>query len=65
MKFASNNTFLAKAQKLKHAVPKGDKKKKKLVTAEIVQLELELSQRHETELKAIQVQHQGNNDVRV
>jgi len=31
-------------------VPKGDKKKKKEVTAQIAQLELEIKQKHEAEL---------------
>ena len=33
-------------------MPKGDKKKKKEVTAQIAQLELEIKQKHETELDA-------------
>ena len=37
--------------KLKHSIPKGDKKKKKEVTAEIAILEAELQQKHEDELK--------------
>lgn len=40
----------AKIQGLKHSVSKGDKKRKKQVTAEIAQLQAELDQRHEKEL---------------
>jgi OTU domain-containing protein 6 len=36
---------------LKHSIPKGDKKKKKEVTAEIAKLEAELEQKHEDEMK--------------
>ncbi|EDV26017.1 uncharacterized protein TRIADDRAFT_24299 [Trichoplax adhaerens] len=52
----------AKTQKLKHAVPKGDKKKKKFVSAEVAQLELELTQRHEAELKALKAQSPDTQD---
>ena len=45
--------FKAKIQHLKHSIPKGDKKKKKDVTAEIAILEVELSAAHEKELLAI------------
>ncbi|XP_064640350.1 deubiquitinase OTUD6B-like [Lineus longissimus] len=41
----------ARTTKLKHSIPKGDKKKKKEVTAEIAILEAELEQKHEDELK--------------
>lgn len=40
----------AQIQALKHGIPKGDKKKKKQVTAEIAQLQAELDQRQEEEL---------------
>ncbi|XP_067652323.1 deubiquitinase OTUD6B-like [Haliotis asinina] len=43
--------LLAQIQKLKHSVPKGDKKKKKEVTEQVAALEAELTQRHETELE--------------
>ncbi|XP_070574047.1 deubiquitinase OTUD6B-like [Ptychodera flava] len=43
----------AKIQGMKHAVPKGDKKKKKEVTAEIAKLEAELEQKHEQEIKEL------------
>lgn len=36
---------------MKHSVPKGDKKKKKEVTAEITQLLADLDLKHEAELK--------------
>ena len=42
--------FLAEVQKLKHSVPKGDKKRKKEVTEQIASMEAELTQRHEQEL---------------
>ena len=42
--------IVARIQQLKHAVPKGDKKKKKEVTSEIAVLEAELEARHEKEL---------------
>jgi len=41
---------LAKIQGLKKSVPKGDKKWKKDVTAQIAQLEQEIKERHEAEL---------------
>ena len=41
----------AKIQALKKSIPKGDKKKKKEVGAEIAQLELELEERHKKELE--------------
>lgn len=40
----------AKIQSLKHGIPKGDKKKKKMVAAEIAILEAELAAKHEKEL---------------
>ncbi|XP_065913349.1 deubiquitinase OTUD6B-like [Dysidea avara] len=40
----------ARIQALKKSVPKGDKKKKKDVTAQIAQLEQEIKERHESEL---------------
>jgi len=42
--------YLARIQALKKSVPKGDKKKKKDVTAQIAQLEQGLKERHDTEL---------------
>lgn len=42
------------AQRLKHAVPKGDKKKKKEVTAQIAVMEMELDNKHEKELNEFQ-----------
>ncbi|XP_071958548.1 deubiquitinase OTUD6B-like [Antedon mediterranea] len=41
-----------KIQSMKHAVPKGDKKKKKDTTIEIEKLEAQLNKRHEEELNA-------------
>jgi len=41
---------LARIQALKKSVPKGDKKKKKDVTAQIAQLEQEIKERHDAEL---------------
>ncbi|XP_074644147.1 deubiquitinase OTUD6B-like isoform X1 [Tubulanus polymorphus] len=38
-------------QKIKHSVPKGDKKKKKESQAEVARLEAELDEKHEKELK--------------
>ncbi|GBL87955.1 hypothetical protein AVEN_192110-1 [Araneus ventricosus] len=46
--------LLAKTQKLKHGIPKGDKKKKKEVTAEIAQMIADLDIRHDEELKEFQ-----------
>lgn len=40
----------AQIQKMKNAVPKNDKKKRKQMTEEIAKLEANLSQRHEEEL---------------
>ena len=40
-------------QKLKHSVSKGDKKKKKEVTAQCAILEAELDEKHEKELEEI------------
>ena len=42
--------FSAQIQKLKHSVPKGDKKKKKEVTDQIAKLEAEQVARHEHEV---------------
>lgn len=42
--------FQAQIQKMKNAVPKNDKKKRKQMTEEIAKLEANLSQRHEEEL---------------
>lgn len=43
--------LVAEIQKLKHSVPKGDKKKKKEVTAQIALLEADLDQKQEEELQ--------------
>lgn len=43
--------FAAKIQQIKHAVPKGDKKRQKDAKAEIARLEDELKERHDNELK--------------
>lgn len=43
----------ARIQQLKHAVPKGDNKKKKEVVAQVAILEAELTARHEEELEAL------------
>lgn len=42
----------AQIQQLKHSVSKGDKKKKKDITAQVAVLEAELDARHQQELKA-------------
>jgi len=47
---------VAQVQQLKHSISKGDKKKKKDVTAQIAVLEAELEARHEQELKALEEQ---------
>lgn len=44
----------AKIQSMKHAVPKGDKKKKKQVTSEIAILEAELQKKHDEELRTFE-----------
>ena len=41
---------LAKTQNMKHSVPKGDKKRKKQVMAEIALLEAELQEKHQKEI---------------
>uniref|UniRef100_A0A8C1TIE6 ubiquitinyl hydrolase 1 n=1 Tax=Cyprinus carpio TaxID=7962 RepID=A0A8C1TIE6_CYPCA len=41
----------AKIQSMKNAVPKNDKKRRKQLTEDILKLELELTQKHENELK--------------
>ncbi|KAF6028421.1 OTUD6B [Bugula neritina] len=41
----------AKAQKIKHAVPKGDKKRLKETKQEIAKLEMELDAKHQQELQ--------------
>lgn len=46
--------FPAEIQKLKHCVPKGDKKKKREVAALIAQKEAELEERQNRELQHIQ-----------
>ena len=44
----------AECQKLKHGVPKGDKKRKKEVAEQIAQLEAELDARHKQELQDLE-----------
>eukprot|EP00043_Microstomoeca_roanoka_P009213 m.87771 g.87771 ORF g.87771 m.87771 type:complete len:81 (+) comp14516_c0_seq6:162-404(+) len=44
----------AKITALKKSAPKGDKKKKKEITAEIALLEAQTAERHEQELKALE-----------
>ncbi|XP_055927885.1 deubiquitinase OTUD6B-like [Argiope bruennichi] len=53
--------LLAKTQKMKHGIPKGDKKKKKEVTAEIAQLISDLDIRHDEELKEFQAKTASGN----
>lgn len=43
----------AKIQSMKKGIPKGDKKKRKEVTADIARLEQELQERHKEELESI------------
>ncbi|GFN95248.1 otu domain-containing protein 6b [Plakobranchus ocellatus] len=50
----------AQAQKLKHGVPKGDKKKKKEVTEQIAQLEADLAARQNEELSAFKQKDESN-----
>ncbi|XP_051519038.1 deubiquitinase OTUD6B-like isoform X1 [Myxocyprinus asiaticus] len=45
----------AKIQIMKNAVPKNDKKRRKQLTEDIARLEAELSQKHENELKQMQI----------
>jgi len=45
--------LLAKAQKIKHAVPKGDKKRLKETKQEIAKLEMELDAKHQQELQEV------------
>ncbi|KAL5022043.1 hypothetical protein ScPMuIL_001198 [Solemya velum] len=44
----------AQVQKLKHSIPKGDKRKKKEITEQIVKLEAELDQKQEKELEELE-----------
>ncbi|KAF8785660.1 Deubiquitinase OTUD6B like protein [Argiope bruennichi] len=53
--------LLAKTQKMKHGIPKGDKKKKKEVTAEIARLISDLDIRHDEELKEFQAKNASGN----
>lgn len=53
----------AEIQKLKHAVPKGDKKKKKEVQVQIAQLEADLDARHKAELDALHAAPTKPNDA--
>ena len=43
--------FEAHIQKIKHAVPKGDKKRQKEAKQEIAHLETELDKKHKSELQ--------------
>ena len=47
-------SLLAECQKLKHGVPRGDKKRKKEVMEQIAQLEVELDARHKQELQDLE-----------
>ncbi|KFM82158.1 OTU domain-containing protein 6B, partial [Stegodyphus mimosarum] len=49
--------LLAKTQKMKHGIPKGDKKRKKEVATEIAQLLADLDMKHEKQLK----EYEGKN----
>lgn len=46
-------TLKVEIQKLKHSVPKGDKKKKREVTAQITVLDAELEEKHEREVQEL------------
>ncbi|KAJ2711268.1 OTU protein [Coemansia spiralis] len=52
--------MVARVTALKHSVPKGDKRKKKDVAAEIAGLEAEQAVRHAAELKAVGTAQQGS-----
>ena len=54
------NNSLAKSAKLRHSVPKGDKKRLKEVKDEITKLENDLKTRHEAELKAAESNHHAD-----
>ena len=43
----------AETQRLKHAVPKGDKKKRREVMAKIAKMEQEQAERHKLELEQL------------
>jgi OTU domain-containing protein 6 len=58
-----NKDLQAQIQQLKHAVPKGDKKKKKDVAAQIAILEAELQARHEKELFELKASHNASVDT--
>lgn len=45
--------FPAEIQRMKNAVPKNDKKKRKQMTEEIAKLEADLNQKHEEELRKV------------
>nr|KAG5695569.1 hypothetical protein BaRGS_033991 [Batillaria attramentaria] len=51
---AEKKELLAECQRLKHSIPKGDKKRKKEITEQIVGLEEELESRHKQELLALE-----------
>lgn len=53
MFFYSCVLFPAEIQKMKNAVPKNDKKKRKQLTEEIAKLEADLNQKHEVELRQL------------
>lgn len=46
---------------MKHSVPKGDKKKKKQVMAEIALLEAQLEEKHRSEMQDLQHTMVGSN----
>ena len=49
--FLYNFFLTAECQKLKHGVPKGDKKRKKEVMEQIAKMEADLESKHQQELK--------------
>lgn len=55
---AEKKELLAECQRLKHGIPKGDKKRKKEITEQITRLEEKLESRHRQELQALE----GGND---
>ncbi|GFS84277.1 deubiquitinase OTUD6B [Nephila pilipes] len=47
--------LMAKTQKMKHSIPKGDKRKKKEVTSEITQMFADMDLKHEEQLRNFEV----------
>lgn len=47
-------SFSAKIQRMKNAVPKNDKKKRKQLTEEIAKLEADLNKKHEEEFRQLE-----------